>query len=110
MGEESPMIEREIVERIKAAKIRLRLDKVVLRVVGGLQAALADVVPDEVAVIFTVTAPIRLPAKTAAFLESLVRDARPCGERREVIHEQSGSNPSTDRCPATHAQGARFRT
>jgi hypothetical protein len=86
MRVESPMIERDIVERIKAAKIRLRLDKVVLRLVGRLQAALTKVIPDEEAVIFTVTAPIRLPAKTAAVVESLVRDGLPSGDRREVVH------------------------
>ncbi len=53
------VIERDIVLAIKAAKIRLRFDGVVLRLVGGRQAALANVVPDGEAVIFTITAPIR---------------------------------------------------
>ena len=79
-------IEREIVERIKAARLELRFDKVVVRLVGGVKAALADVVPQGQAVVFTVTAPIRLPAKTAAALESLLRDCPPDGERREVLH------------------------
>lgn len=79
------IIEQEIVERIKGAKIRLRFDKVVLRLVSRLQAALTNVVPDGEAVIFTVAAPIRLPARTIAVLESLVRNIQP-GEHRELVH------------------------
>ena len=80
------MIERDIVERIKATKTRLRSDKVALRLVSGLQAALTNIVPDGEAVIFTITAPIRLPAKTAGVLENLVRDKPAHGERREIVH------------------------
>jgi hypothetical protein len=53
-------IEREIIERIVAAKIRLRFDKAVLRLVSGLKAALAEVIPEGQTLIFTVTAPIIL--------------------------------------------------
>jgi hypothetical protein len=83
---ESSMIEQDILARIKAAKIRVRFDRVVLRLLGRLRAALTDIVPNEQVVIFTVTAPIRLPVKTAAVLESLVRDGLPCGDRCEVVH------------------------
>jgi hypothetical protein len=86
MRAEQPMVEQDIFERIKAAKIRLRFDKVVLRLVGGLQAALTDVVPDGEAIIFTVTAPIRRSAKTATVLASLVRDNPAHGERRQIVH------------------------
>lgn len=86
MSAEPRMIERDILERIKAAQIHLRFDKVVLRLIGRLQTALTSVVPDGEAVIFTVTAPIRLPAKTAAVLEGLVRNGLPHGESREVVH------------------------
>jgi hypothetical protein len=70
MVAESPAIaadtvEREIIARLGAAKLRLRFDKVALRLVGGLKAALASVVPEGETVAFTITAPIRLPAKTA---------------------------------------------
>ena len=46
MVAESPAIdadtfEREIIARLGAAKLRLRFDKVALRLVGGLKAALA---------------------------------------------------------------------
>jgi hypothetical protein len=54
-------------------KPRLRFDKVVLRLMADLRARLGEVVPDGQAVIVTVTAPIRLPAKTAAALEDEIR-------------------------------------
>jgi hypothetical protein len=80
-------IEREIAERITAANIRLRSDKSVLRLVNGLKATLAEVVPEGQAVIFTVTAPIKRRAKTAAALESLVRGGLPSGEVRNTIQD-----------------------
>jgi hypothetical protein len=72
------------------AKPRLRFDRVVLRLLGGLQAALGGLVPDGQALMLTVTAPIRLPGKTAAALESRIRDclARRSApvEIRDTIH------------------------
>jgi hypothetical protein len=79
-------IEREILERLKAAKLKLRFDRVVVRLVGDVKAALAEVVPQRQAVVFTVVAPIKLPAKTIAALAALARDCPPDGERREVLH------------------------
>jgi hypothetical protein len=76
------MIEQEIAERLVAAKLRLRFDRVVVRVVGRLKAALADIVPQDQTVIVTITAPIRLPAKTAAELESLARG----GDFSGIVH------------------------
>ena len=67
-------IRQRIAERGGLAKPRLRFDRVALRFVGGLQAALSASVPDGAAVVLTVTAPIRLAAKTAAALESNIRD------------------------------------
>lgn len=57
-----------------AEKTRLRFDKVALRLVTRLQEALHEEVPAGETVIFTVTAPIRLASKTAAALESAVRE------------------------------------
>lgn len=68
------MVEKEIAERIAAAKLRLRFDKVVVRLAARLKAALAEIVPEDRSLIITVTAPIRLPAKTADALENLARD------------------------------------
>ncbi|HZC17114.1 MAG TPA: hypothetical protein VE309_10165 [Caulobacteraceae bacterium] len=83
---EPATIERKIAEQAAAAKLRLRFDKVVVRLVGGLKAALTGVVPEDQTVVFTVTAPIRLCAKTAAALESMVRGGLPDSELRGVIH------------------------
>ena len=51
----------------------LRFDKVATRVVERLRAAAADVVPDGMTVVATITAPIRLPAKTVAAVEDKIR-------------------------------------
>jgi len=67
-------------QRLAASKVRLRFDKVVVRLVSSLKAALAEVVPEGEAVIFTVTAPIRRSAKTGAAIEALVRAGLPGGE------------------------------
>jgi hypothetical protein len=40
------VVEREIIAQFGAAKLRLRFDKVALRLVGGLKAALARAVPE----------------------------------------------------------------
>ena len=82
---EMTAVEREIVERIAAVKLRLRFDKVVLRLVSRLKAALAEVVQEDQTVIFTVAAPIRLPAKTSAALESVVRSGLSGGGLDGVI-------------------------
>jgi hypothetical protein len=79
-------VEREIIAQLRSAKLRLRFDNVALRLVGRLKAALASAVPDGQTVIFTITAPIKLPAKTAIALEDLLRGA-PDAERREIIHD-----------------------
>jgi hypothetical protein len=58
---------------VELTKPGLRFDKVALRLIERLQAALSAFVPDGEAVLVTVTAPIRLPSKTAVALESQVR-------------------------------------
>lgn len=57
----------------RAAKPRLRFDKVATRVIEGLRAALEKTVPNGTTVLLTVTAPIRLPSKTAAALEDKIK-------------------------------------
>jgi hypothetical protein len=82
-------IEREIVARLRAANLHPRFDKVAVRLVGGLKAVLADVVLDGQIVVFTISAPIRLPGKTAVALENMVRSG-PCNaERREIVHNNT---------------------
>lgn len=80
------MIELEIAEKIAASGLRLRFDKVVLRVIDNLRASLVDIIPDNQTVIFALTAPIKLPAKTTAAIDSLVRGGLPHGDVRDTIH------------------------
>jgi hypothetical protein len=68
-------IEREMVARLRAAKLRSRFDKVALPLVSELKAALASVVPEGQSVVFTISAPIGLPAKTAAALANMARSS-----------------------------------
>ena len=85
---ETSVIEREITARISAAKIRLRFDKSALRLLDGLKASLAEIVPEGQTIVFTVTAPIRRRAKTAAALESLVLAGLPSGKAvSDTIHD-----------------------
>jgi hypothetical protein len=84
---EASPVEREIPARIAAAGIRLRFDKSFVRLVDGLKASLAEVVPDGQALIITVSAPIKRRARTAAALESLVRGGLPKAEVRTTIED-----------------------
>jgi hypothetical protein len=58
--------------KVNAAKPRLRFDKVATRLIERLQATLGETVPDGKTVLLTITAPIRLPSKTAAALEGKI--------------------------------------
>jgi hypothetical protein len=49
-------------------------------------ATLAEIVPEDQTVIFTLTAPIKLPVKTAAAIEGLVRDGLPDSDVRNTTH------------------------
>ncbi len=82
MDDDLLAIERKIAEQA-GNKLGLRFDKSVVRLVSGLKSALADEVPEGEAVIVTVTAPIKLRAKTGAALESLIRQG---GEVPDIIH------------------------
>jgi hypothetical protein len=55
-----------------AARIRLRFDRVATRLIDHLQTAVGETVPDGTTVLLTITAPIRLPSKTAASLEDKI--------------------------------------
>lgn len=74
------MIEREILNRLAAAKIRLRDDKVVHALIRRVQAALTDFGPEGQAFLFTCTAPIRQAGKTARVLEGMIREGASAGE------------------------------
>jgi hypothetical protein len=58
-----------------ASNAGLRFDKVAIRLVERVRDAVRQSVPDGKMVVFTVTAPIRLPSKTAAALEEQIKDA-----------------------------------
>ena len=57
----------------QTGKPRLRFDKVATRLIERLQATLGKTVPDGMTVLLTITAPIRLPSKTAASLEDKIQ-------------------------------------
>ena len=73
-----------------AAKPRLRFDKVATRLIERLQATLVEIVPDGMTVLLTITAPIRLPSKTAASLEdkiqTLLGRGSPARDQKDTIH------------------------
>lgn len=79
--------EGEIHERAAAAKIRLRFDKSVQRLLEGVKTDLVAVIPGGQAILFTVTAPIRRRAKTAAAIAALVRGGLAGGEMRGNIED-----------------------
>lgn len=90
-----------------AATPRLRFDKVALRLISRLQAALSPRVPDGTVVILAVTAPIRLPAKTAAELERNISECLRrgamqveindtiCGNQTRVRFVKGGARPES---------------
>jgi hypothetical protein len=87
-------IKQKIAERGSLAKPRLRFDRVALGLVADLQAALRESIPIGQTVIVTVTAPIRLPSKTAAALEEKIR-IKPApkkfrGDRWLVVANEDG--------------------
>jgi len=69
---------------------RLRFDKVATRLIERLQATLGETLPDGMTVLLTITAPIRLPSKTAAALEdkiqTLLRRGSPGRDEKDTIH------------------------
>ena len=65
---------RRIADRGALTIPRPRFDRVALRFVRRLQEALSASVPDGRTLILTITAPIRVPSKTAAALEDNIRD------------------------------------
>lgn len=73
-----------------AAKPGLRFDKVATRLIERLQATLGETVPDGMTVLLTITAPIRLPSKTAAVLEdkiqTLLERGSPGRDEKDTIH------------------------
>jgi hypothetical protein len=57
---------------LSAAKLGLRFDRVVVRVLGDLRAFADAAVPDGSTIVVTISAPIRLPAKTVEALREKI--------------------------------------
>lgn len=68
-----PQAAKPTAARLQLQPPRLRFDRVVLALWARLRAALRDVLPTGTTVIVSVTAPIRLPAKTANELEERIQ-------------------------------------
>jgi hypothetical protein len=83
---EATRIEKEIFGEIAAASLCLRFDRVVRRLLDRLKSDLAEVVPTGQTLLFTVSAPIRVPGKTAETLERRAREAIEVGEWRGNVH------------------------
>jgi hypothetical protein len=70
----------------------LRFDKVATRLMQSLQGALDDTIPDNLTVLLSVTAPIRLPARTSAALEAKIQTLLSHGlprrgeDEKETLH------------------------
>jgi hypothetical protein len=70
----------------------LRFDRVAVGLIGRLQAALHESVPDGKSVILTITAPIRLPGKTAGALEEKIRTLLAHGLSRVGLKDTINGN------------------
>jgi hypothetical protein len=78
-------LEQRIAARLAASGCRLRHDRVAVRLVAGVAAAVAPAVAPDRGIIFAVTAPIRQPARMIAALAPLLRDLS-AGSLRTMLH------------------------
>jgi len=88
-------IEREIADAIlrangsSASRLGLRFDRVVVRVLGDLRSFAETAAPDGVTILVTISAPIRLPAKTVSDLKreigALLTAGAPRGDRSATV-------------------------
>ncbi|HKO79484.1 MAG TPA: hypothetical protein VJU78_03775 [Chitinophagaceae bacterium] len=81
--------EKQIADKIAKAnglsvtKLGLHFDKVVVRLFEGLRVSVERVIPKGMTVIVTVTAPIKLPAKTEQEIEGIIKDFLDSGIRQQ---------------------------
>lgn len=78
-------IEHHLADKAARAGLRLRFDKVALRVTRSLQTSLRGFAPEGEAVLFTITAPISRPARTTAAIEALARNCPPGSRAKDTI-------------------------
>jgi len=83
---------QRLLERLRLAKRGLRFDKVALRFTERLQSALEAAVPAGKTLIVMVTAPIRLPAKTAAALTQKISDFLAQSPKRREFRDTINGN------------------
>jgi hypothetical protein len=80
-------IEKQIANEIAKAnglslsKLGLRFDKVVVRILGNIRNAVEQEVPKESVIIITISAPIKLPAKTEHELIEKIRNIVSTGKK-----------------------------
>jgi hypothetical protein len=81
-------IEKQIANEIAKAnelslsKLGLRFDKVVVRILGNIRNAIEQEVPKESVIIVTISAPIKLPAKTEHELIEKIRNIVSTGKKK----------------------------
>lgn len=74
------LIDKNIAEKIAKEnkttikKLGLRFDKVVVRLLSDLRASIGSNIPEGTAVLYTITAPIKLPTKMELGLSQQIRD------------------------------------
>jgi hypothetical protein len=82
-----PQIEKIIANEIAKAnglslsKLGLRFDKVVIRILGNIRNAIEKEVPKESVIMVTISAPIKLPAKTEHELIEKIRNIVSTGKK-----------------------------
>jgi hypothetical protein len=76
LAPKAEITEMMIMQRIAATGIRLRFDKVALRLLDVVKTGLGPMLPVGQSIAFTVTAPIKLPSKTSADLQEQLRQLR----------------------------------
>ncbi|MBV9148967.1 MAG: hypothetical protein JO024_03815 [Candidatus Eremiobacteraeota bacterium] len=86
------MINQRLLERLRLAKRGLRFDQVALRFIERLQNALEEAVPAGKTLIVIVTAPIRMPAKTAAAVEERISNFLAQGPKRRDFRDTINEN------------------
>ena len=75
-GSGAEMSEGKIMKRIAATGVRLRCDRVAVRLLDDVKAAIGQILAEDQTIAFTVTAPIKRPSKTTVALQEHLRHLR----------------------------------
>ena len=79
------LVKRRLSELHDPQRPRLRFDKVALRFFSEVGQNLSESVPDDKTALLTITAPIRLPSKTAEELEYRIRTILASGSAKSEL-------------------------